>query len=90
MGCNNDPRRQKTKGMFQYVTTRPPAILFEGKKWQSRSRLSHKQKMERPHSEGKQHQPQRSRTCSVHNKALQTKDNAGICTNDIIFRLRHQ
>ena len=30
--------------------------------------------MERPHSEGKQHQPQSSRTCSVHNKALQTKD----------------
>ena len=33
------------------------------------------------YNEGKQHLPQCSRTCSVHNKALQTKDSASICTN---------
>ena len=36
--------------------------------------------MYRLYSEGKQHQPQNSRTCSVYNKALQTKYNANICT----------
>ena len=40
--------------------------------------------MERPHSEGKQHQSQSSRARSVHSNALQTKDSASICTNDII------
>ena len=34
----------------------------------SRSRLSHKLEIERSHSEGKQHQPQSSRTRFVHNK----------------------
>ena len=43
------------------------------------SRLSHKQEVERRTiSEGKQHQPHCSQTCSVHNKALQTKDRASI------------
>ena len=36
--------------------------------------------MERPHSEGKQHQPQRSRTYHVHIKALQTEESASVCT----------
>ena len=40
--------------------------------------------------EGKQHQPQSSRTCSVHIKVLQTKDSASICTNNIIPRRRHK
>ena len=47
--------------------------------------LSHKQEMERPHSEVKQQQLQSSRTCSVHNKALQTTDSASICTNNIMM-----
>ena len=34
---------------------------------------SRKQETKRLYSEGKQHQPQSSRTCSVHDKALQTK-----------------
>ena len=34
--------------------------------------------MERPQSEDKQHQPQVSRTRSVHSKALQTKDSESI------------
>ena len=42
--------------------------------------------MVRPYySEGKQHQPQSSRTCYVHNKVLQTKDSATICTNNILL-----
>ena len=41
------------------------------------------------YSEDKLHQPQSSRTCSMHNKALQTKDSASICTNNIIFRRTH-
>ena len=32
--------------------------------------------MEIPYSKGKQHQPQSSRTCDVHTKALQTKHSA--------------
>ena len=71
MGCNRDRRSEKTRGM---TLQRP-----------SRSRLSHKQKMERPYSEGKQHQPQNSRTCSVRNKVLKTKDSASICTNNSVL-----
>ena len=41
--------------------------------------LSHKQEMERPHSESKQHQTENRRTRSMHNKALQTKDSASMC-----------
>ena len=65
--------------MFNYFTKRPRTIPFQGKQRPSRSRLSHKQKMERPYSEGRQHQPQSSRTCSVHNETIQTKDGASIC-----------
>ena len=56
----------------------------------SRSRLSHKQEMERPYNEGKQHQPQSSRTCYVHNKVLQNKGSASINNNNIILRRRHK
>ena len=34
--------------------------------------------MEILYREGKQHQPQSNRTCSVYNKALQTKDSAQV------------
>ena len=54
------------------------------------AKLSHKQEIDRPYSEGKQHQPQSNITCSVHSKALQAKDSASICTNNIILRGRHK
>ena len=38
----------------------------------------------------KKHQPQSSRTCSLHNIALQTKDSASICTKCITLRRRFQ
>ena len=60
MGCNRDRRSEKTRGMFHYPTKRPSVIPFDGKQRPSRSRLSHKQDMERPHSESKQHQSQSS------------------------------
>ena len=65
---NRDLRNEKTRGMFHYLTKRPPTMPFSGKQRPSRSRLSRKQEMERPHNEGKQHHPQSSRTCCVHNK----------------------
>ena len=36
------------------------------------------EKMERSFSEGKRYQPQSSRPCSIHNKALQTQDSGSI------------
>ena len=90
MGCNQDLRNEKPRGMFHYLTKRPPATPFSGKQRPSRSRLPHQQEMEIPYIEGKQHQPHNSRTCSVHIKALQTKDSATICTNNITLRRRHQ
>ena len=47
--------------------------------------------MERLYSEGKQHHPQSSRTCSVRNKAQQTKYSGSIiCINNIIRRRNHK
>ena len=71
MGCNRDWRSSKTRGMFHYFIKRPPNT----KQRSTTSRLSHKQEMERPYSEDK-HQPQSSRNCYVHNKALHNKDSA--------------
>ena len=76
MGYNRGWRSEKTRGMIHYLAKRPPTIPLYGKQRPSRRRLSHKQ----PHSEGKQHQPQSSRTCSVHSKSLTTKDSACLCT----------
>ena len=60
MGCNLDRRNAKTRGMFHSLTKRPPTISVYGKQRPNRRRLSHKQEVERPHKEGKQHQPQRA------------------------------
>ena len=38
-----------------------------------KKRLSHKQDMERSYSEGKEHLPQSSQICSVHNKTKRCK-----------------
>ena len=43
-----------------------------------------------PYSEGKQHQPQRSRTCFVYNKVIQTGDSAYICSNNITLIKGHK
>ena len=42
------------------------------------------------YGEGKQHQPQSSKTCSLHGKALQTKDTASVCTDNIILRRKYK
>ena len=42
MGCNRDLLSEKTRGMFHYLTERPPSIPFYGKQRPSRSRVPHK------------------------------------------------
>ena len=51
---------------------RPPIEQTTNKR-QSMRKLSHKQEMEKTYSEGKQHQPQSSRTCYVHDVDSQKK-----------------
>ena len=68
MGSNRDLRSDKTRGMFHYLTVRPPIIqgregvgFLINRKWKDCY-----------YSEGKHHQPQSSRACNVHNEVEQT------------------
>ena len=63
MGCNRDRRSEKTRGMFHYLTKRPPNVLFYGKQRPSSSKLSHKKKWQDNVLRVNNISPQSSRTC---------------------------